>query len=916
MKRRYLYLKSLLLLFLLVGTAVNSSAYDFSSNGLYYSITSSSSKTVAVTENPNTYSGSVVIPSTVTYGGTTYTVTSVDYNAFGMSGITSVVIPSTVTRIGKYAFYGCFDLNSVTIGSSVSLIDEYAFVFCDGISTINCLASTPPTIYDMTFNLYYGGGMYLDDAVVRVPSSSLSAYNSTLWGEFNHIEGFDGVVLNLATFPDHNFRDYMTSLYPKGYMTNGDIANLTTLSVYSKGIANMKGIEFLTALKELRCWSNPFTSLNLSSNTELTYLDCAPNSNLTSLYLSNCSKLQTLICYSTGLTSLSVWGKPNLTKLNCYDCPSLKNLYCYSNNLTTLNVTGCTALMNLQCYYNYNLTEITGLNDCTAITYLDCEDCAITNLSPVNSMNNLEKLYCRNNQITSLTVTNKSYLNYVRASGNSLLNAAYITSNPSLTTLYINDCTALETLYCYANNLLSTLNVTGNSTLKDLRCFGSYGSTTALTTLDLTGTTALTNLDCGNISSLTSITNLASCTAMKTFLCQNTAMTSLSLDNLSNLEYLNCSNTKLTSLKVTNKSKLTEINAYNNPQMTTATITGNSTLTSLSIYGCSRLQTLDCFSNKLSSLNLTGNTALETLDCSGNTSMSSFNGLSDCYNLTNLNFGRCNFSSFNPSSLASLQYLYCFNNSLSSLNVSNLEDLVFLSCGDNNLTTLNLSNNYMLNILGCANNRLTSLNLSNNTDLQTVTCDGNQLTSINVQGLNSMWYLNCANNKLASLFVQGCNALYYIKCDQNKINGSGMTTLVNSLRNRSTTSQGYLLALNNSNENNAMTATHIATATAKNWMPYYFNGSSWEEYSPHIVGDVDGDGNVSISDVTALIDILLSGGTAPAAADVNGDGIVSIADVTALIDMLLSGNAKGAKLSNADLMKSIDLVEQQLKGIK
>ena len=52
-------------------------------------------------------------------------------------------------------------------------------------------------------------------------------------------------------------------------------------------------------------------------------------------------------------------------------------------------------------------------------------------------------------------------------------------------------------------------------------------------------------------------------------------------------------------------------------------------------------------------------------------------------------------------------------------------------------------------------------------------------------------------------------------------------------------------------------------------------------------GDVNGDGNVNISDVTALIDILLNGGNAPASADVNGDNQVNIADVTALIDMLL-----------------------------
>ena len=56
-------------------------------------------------------------------------------------------------------------------------------------------------------------------------------------------------------------------------------------------------------------------------------------------------------------------------------------------------------------------------------------------------------------------------------------------------------------------------------------------------------------------------------------------------------------------------------------------------------------------------------------------------------------------------------------------------------------------------------------------------------------------------------------------------------------------------------------------------------------------GDVNGDAQVTISDVTSLIDLLLSGDMINnEAADVNGDGVVSIKDVTALIDMLLNGN--------------------------
>jgi len=57
-----------------------------------------------------------------------------------------------------------------------------------------------------------------------------------------------------------------------------------------------------------------------------------------------------------------------------------------------------------------------------------------------------------------------------------------------------------------------------------------------------------------------------------------------------------------------------------------------------------------------------------------------------------------------------------------------------------------------------------------------------------------------------------------------------------------------------------------------------------------VVGDVDGDGDVSIADVTALIDYLLGGDNAAIdadAADVSADGEISIADVTALIDLLL-----------------------------
>ena len=62
---------------------------------------------------------------------------------------------------------------------------------------------------------------------------------------------------------------------------------------------------------------------------------------------------------------------------------------------------------------------------------------------------------------------------------------------------------------------------------------------------------------------------------------------------------------------------------------------------------------------------------------------------------------------------------------------------------------------------------------------------------------------------------------------------------------------------------------------------------------PFALGDVNGDGKISIGDVTVLIDYLLDNnapGVIPYAADVNGDNNVSIADISALIDKLLNNN--------------------------
>ena len=73
----------------------------------------------------------------------------------------------------------------------------------------------------------------------------------------------------------------------------------------------------------------------------------------------------------------------------------------------------------------------------------------------------------------------------------------------------------------------------------------------------------------------------------------------------------------------------------------------------------------------------------------------------------------------------------------------------------------------------------------------------------------------------------------------------------------------------------------------ENWYPYF--GQIVDDLIPETpFGDVNGDLEVNIADVNAVIDIILNGSENPSG-DVNGDGEVNIADVNAVIDIILNG---------------------------
>lgn len=73
-----------------------------------------------------------------------------------------------------------------------------------------------------------------------------------------------------------------------------------------------------------------------------------------------------------------------------------------------------------------------------------------------------------------------------------------------------------------------------------------------------------------------------------------------------------------------------------------------------------------------------------------------------------------------------------------------------------------------------------------------------------------------------------------------------------------------------------------------NGMAVYKIGSNvgGDEPQPIVPGDVNGDGEVNISDVSDIIDMMLSGKVTEAG-DVNGDGEINISDINAVIDIIL-----------------------------
>ena len=98
---------------------------------LYYGITDAIKRTVAVKSNVgNDYSGNIIIPSTVTNGGNTYTVTGIAKRAFQGCEVDSLYFPPSITEFEEFnqMFYNG-RLYNIHLPENVAYIPDNCFWF-------------------------------------------------------------------------------------------------------------------------------------------------------------------------------------------------------------------------------------------------------------------------------------------------------------------------------------------------------------------------------------------------------------------------------------------------------------------------------------------------------------------------------------------------------------------------------------------------------------------------------------------------------------------------------------------------------------------------------------------------------------------------------------------------------------------
>ena len=948
-----LHFFKLLVLVACLSSALGATAYDFSytynDKRLYFNITDATNKTVEVTycligDSYSAPTGDVTIPSTVTYNGTTYTVTGIGEHSFHSTGLTmnSVSIPSTVTYIGDYAFYNqsrltsitlpssltsigsrafreCSGLTSITIPNSVNIIRSSAFCLCSSLTSVNLGTGVKTLESDVFYNCpalqSVTGGSNLETIGSRafylcsslsefvipdkVTSIGYSAFydctNITkmtvgksvtsigdyafafngVWQEYEedcmipvefHFKSILPPTIQQHTFSsktdpateDYNFNPYMrhtvyvdgpyalskyqTATYWSYFYTYSRMYRETPYDfVYNSIYYNISDYNNKTAKvcnkygEGRPSWSG--YSGDYSYKGSVTIPATAYDSDYSMTYT------------VTGIAKNAFDETPRMM-INGSEAPSLRN----QGDLKSVVVVG----PNVATIEQDAFKNCTGLTSVTLGAYVD--NIGAEAFYGCTALTTVISRRVAPPTLQSTTFDTSHYTNatvYVPT-------AAAVTSYKAAT--YWKNFTSIKVI----PTLNEALNVSGGNL-----SFTSTGTYPWMVVADESGFYAMSSNNSYHSTS----------SAMTTSVTVPTGGASLTFDFKAWGEGTSSIYDKCI-FSVDGVEQFRYGARQNDWETYTVQLTaGTHTLTWTYSKDSSVNPVGDYFAVRNVKLNVEAyacwsntNPAVLTFYYDGLRSTRTYSNSTGTSITFDLNTGSNTPGWISSSSVASSIALVVFDPSfanarptstyswfiglpvqsisgLSYLNTENVTNMAFMFSGCSGLTSLDLSSfntakvtSMMYMFHYCSN--LTNIDLSN----------------FNTANVTSMYYMfgNCTN--LTTIYA-----------------GSGWNT-------DAVTSSGYMFynctklvggkgtTYNSSHTDKAY--AHIDGGTSN---PGYFTALG-------MTGDVNGDNAVTIADVTALIDILLSGATAPAGADCNNDGQVTIADVTALIDYLLSGS--------------------------
>ena len=139
---------------------------------------------------PSSKTGSYTVPSSVT--------TFANQAFYGCDKLTgSFTFPANTTSLGEYVLYGCTGLTSVIIPSSVGSIGSAAFANCTGLTSLYSYLTTP---LDLRSSIGVFNGINLSTCTLYVPYGTSALYRAAnQWQDFVNIVEMPGFALSATT---------------------------------------------------------------------------------------------------------------------------------------------------------------------------------------------------------------------------------------------------------------------------------------------------------------------------------------------------------------------------------------------------------------------------------------------------------------------------------------------------------------------------------------------------------------------------------------------------------------------------------------------------------------------------------------------------------------------------------------------